>query len=79
MSAQSHLYGFFPIPTGPNLYKGLQPQLTLPPYQGVEYKDIGQAGAPYNFQPMPVHTVNDSADPLLNPWSTCPNIDAIID
>lgn len=35
MSAISQLYGLYPIPTGPNLPKGLNPNLTLPPYTGI--------------------------------------------
>ena len=26
---------------------------------------------------MPVHTVADNADPLLNPWNVCPNLNNI--
>jgi len=35
------LYGLYPPGTGPTLPPGLNPELTLPPYEGVQYEDIG--------------------------------------
>jgi len=35
MSSMSHLFGFFPLGSGPELAENLPEEFTLPPFEGI--------------------------------------------
>lgn len=79
MSAESHLYGLYPPGTGPNLPANLSAIYQIPPYPDTQPLDIGLNALPNGYQPVPINTLNQSENPLLNPWAMCPRFDQLID
>lgn len=69
MSAESQLYGLYPLETGPSIPEGLPQEKTLPPFENIDYPywKLGEKALPKNFQPIPVHTVDYYFDYLLTP------------
>jgi hypothetical protein len=77
-SAYSLLMGLYPDSTGPNLPPGLDDSYKLPPFLGIKQpQGLGEAALPLNHQNIPVHTVPDDDDPLLNPYPLCDYVNTL--
>jgi acid phosphatase len=63
MSAQSFIYGLYPLGTGP---------------ASSIFKMDGDKPRPYNFQPVPIHTENSKTDLLLYAYKNCPPLDELL-
>jgi len=50
----------------------------LPPYESIEYYDIGAAALPFFYSNIPIHTTSNENDELLNTEDTCTNLDSIV-
>ena len=68
VSALSQLYGLYPLGSGPELPKGLDPSLELPPYNGIKNHSGADFALPLAFQPIPIHVVPLKEDYLLRPY-----------
>ena len=69
MSAESQLYGIFPLYTGPNISSNISNKLLLPPYKTLVskhfIKKLKRDALLQNFQSVPIHTVSFDKDYLL--------------
>jgi len=63
MSAQSFLYGLYPLGTGP---------------PGSIYGTEVDMPRPYSFQPVPIHTENTKRDHLLYAYKNCPLLKELV-
>ena len=69
MSAQSQLFGLFPLTNGPEISSNISKNLLLPPYPNLQTKEfiesLGNKALPQRFQPIPIHVKKQKNDYLL--------------
>ncbi|KRX04095.1 hypothetical protein PPERSA_08310 [Pseudocohnilembus persalinus] len=71
-SANSQLMGMYPFKTGQDIYHNVDKEYLIPPYEGIQYENLGDEALPDLYVPPIIHNTNTESNIIMYPQ--CNNI-----